>query len=548
MFRLLALGALLSAFLVPTISRAAPAAALSQKDGPTFIVRVQSITQLFNHAEYLAGLAGQEETAKQMLGFIRPMIGEKGLEGVDVKQPFVVFGYLNQELVNSDVVVMIPIADKDVFLGLLKNRLSLEIKDEKDGLYSFDAPNNVGAAYFRFANGYVYATYRKKENLVEAKLPKPADLVSGNNSVVSIGVRVDRLPEDVKKFMLGAVENLLASGKEQPIPIETPKIKELRDRTIDSVSAGLKAVLFECEEITLNINVDGKKDELGLEFNMTPKKDSQLAKDFADLKARKSVAFGSLAAGDTAMMMAFNVSAPTSIKKVLGPAVDDLVKMGLDMIPNDAQNILAPLVKAVTPTLKSGDLDGGAAFIGPNADGKYTALVVGKITDGKEIEKAVKDIAAQAPEPFKSNIELDADSVGATKLHLIKIKDQLDADAKKLFGESDLWLAFRDDAVLIAVGPNAKEVLKKAVTGAPAPASLLKMDFFVSRLMSLSESQDPKATKQAVKKVFGDNPKSDDTFTLQVEGGDKLSVKLAVKGKIVKFFAELDKAKKGIKD
>src|SRR5271166_2996719 len=79
MFRLIAIGALLTALHVPAITRAAPAAALAEKDGPTFIVRVQSINQLLSHAEYLAGLAGKEETAKQVLAFIRPMIGEKGL-------------------------------------------------------------------------------------------------------------------------------------------------------------------------------------------------------------------------------------------------------------------------------------------------------------------------------------------------------------------------------------------------------------------------------------------------------------------------------------
>ncbi len=545
MFRLIAIGALLTALHVPAITRAAPPAALAQKDGPTFIVRVQSINQLLNHAEYLAGLAGQEETAKQVLAFVRPMIGEKGLEGVDVKQPFVVFGYLNQELVNSDVVVMIPIADKDAFLGLLKGRLSLEIKDEKDGLFSTEAPNNAGTVYFRFANSYVYATYLKKENLVETKIPKPADLIGGTNSVVSIGVRVDRLPEEIKKFVLGAVEDTLAKGKDQPIPNETPKIKELRDRTIDSLSAGLKAILFECEEITLGIDVDGKKDEMGIEFNMTPKKGSQLAKDFAEIKTRKSVAFGSLGTKDTAVTVAFNASAPASIKKVLGPAIDDMVRIGLDMIPNDAQNILAPLVKALAPTLKSGDLDGGGALIGPNADGKYTALLVGKIMNGKEIEKAVKDLVAEIPEPFKSDVELDADSVGATKLHHLKIKDRLDDDAKKVFGESDMWLAFRDDAVFVAIGPDAKDALKKAINGSPAPGSLLKMEFSASRLVPTIGVP---GAKQAAKKAFGDDASTGGGYTLSVEGGDNLRVSFAINGKPIKFIIELDKAKKEAKN
>ena len=51
------------------------------------------------------------------------MAGPKGIEGVDINKPFVLYADLAAEIINSKAVLMVPIADKDSFLGLLKNRL-----------------------------------------------------------------------------------------------------------------------------------------------------------------------------------------------------------------------------------------------------------------------------------------------------------------------------------------------------------------------------------------------------------------------------------------
>jgi len=548
MFRFLALAAFLTLFFVPAATRAAPTAApvLAKADGPTFILQVQSVEHLLDNAEYIAGLIGRDDDAKQWLGLARKMAGPKGIEGVDLKRPFLIYGYLNQELVNSDVVVMIPMADKDSFLGLLKKTLSLEVKEEKDGLFSTEAPNNIGTVYFRFANDYLYATYLKKDNVAATKIPKPADVMGKGDSVISIGVRIDRLPEEIKKFALGAIEENLSKGKDQAIPNETPKIKALKDKTIDSVAAGVKAILFEGEQITLNIDVDSKKDELSFDFDLTAKKGSALAKDFADYKARKSVAFGGLATRDAAMVMALNLSMPSSVKNILGPAIDDVVKLGIAMIPNQAQTVLEPLVKALMPTLKSGDLDGSFAFLGPNKGDKYTIVMVGKIAGGKDLEKAIKEIVAKNADtiPIQMFLELDADTIGDTKIHRLKMKDGLDESTKKIVGESDAWLAFRDDAFLLTFGPDAKDALKKALTSAPAAGPVMKMEFAIGQLIAALSAKEEKATKQAAQKVFGANP-TGDTFAMSVDGGESLHVRIAVKGKVLQFFYELDKAKKG---
>ena len=64
-------------------------------------------------------------------------------------------------------------------------------------------------------------------------------------------VDTDRIPDEMKKFALGAIEDGLAKGKENPLPNETPKIKTTKNQFIDSIADGVKEVLFEGEAITL---------------------------------------------------------------------------------------------------------------------------------------------------------------------------------------------------------------------------------------------------------------------------------------------------------
>jgi hypothetical protein len=541
MFRILTALGLLSFLTFPILTQAADKPATS--DGPAIMVRLQSIDQLLANADYISGLVGGEDSIKNMLGFVRALAGEKGIYGVDVKKPFVLYANLAQEIVNSEAVLMAPIIDKDSLMNLLQKQLGLTVTDEKDGLYSVESPNNMGTIYFRFANNYVYGTYLNKENIAVAKLPRPADVVGKGDAVLSVALRVDRLPAEMRKFALASVEEQLVKGKDEPLPpeIQSPAVKELRDKFIDSVTAGVKSALFDGQEVNLKIDVDSKKDELALEIEMTAVKGSDLAKEIAALKTKKSLGLGGVSARDAAALIAVNSSLPESLKKVLGPAIDDVVKAGMQQIPGDALPIVEPVIKAALPTLKAGDFDAGFAILGPDAQNLYTIVLAGKVEAGKSLEKAIKEAIGKSPPEVRDLIGVDADTIGDTKLHQIKVKDKLDDKARKVVGESDGWLALRDDLAVVAMGPKAKDAIKQALSSQAVSGPVMKMELFVSRLLPLAELTDEKAAKTAAQKAFK-TPNSD-TFVLTVEGGESLRVRGAMKGQIITFGVLMDKAK-----
>jgi len=538
MFRLFALGALLSFLTMPGISKAAPS------DGPTIMLRVQSVDKLLDNAEYLAILVGQEEAAKQFLGFIKALANEKGIEGVDNKRAFVAYANLKEDVTKSDVVLMLPIADQESFLGLLKTRLGLEVKDEKNGLYSTEAPNNMGTVYLRFANKYVYGTLANKDNVDEKKLPKPEDVTGKGDAVIALGVRLDRIPPEMKKFALGFLEDKLAEARDAPIPDETPAIKKVKITAVESFANGLKGLLEDGEEITLQIDIDKSKDEIGLQVGLTGKKGSTLAKEIADFKLKKSVSLGALPKGNAAVIGAINLALPDSIKKVIAPAIDELADKGLMMAPNDARDLITPIIKAALPTFKAGEIDLAGVLLGPDAENHFTLVTSGKVVGGKDLEKAIKDAVAKAPAEVKDVIEIDADTVGDFKLHRLKVSDKLDEKALAVVGKSDVWLTFRDDSLMMAFGPKAKESLKEAVKAPAVGGPVALLDISVARIATLVEKGDLQGADKIAKDVFGKDLRGD-TITVTVEGGESFHFRLAAKGKTLKFFALIDKLKKG---
>jgi hypothetical protein len=177
-------------------------------------------------------------------------------------------------------------------------------------------------------------------------------------------------------------------------------------------------------------------------------------------------------------------------------------------------------------------------LLGPDADGKHTVVLCGKLTSGKGLESAVKDLIKKIPEPVQSAFEVDAEKQGDFKLHTVKVRDQLPDNARRVFGETDLWFAFRDDAVLISFGPDGKKALKEALNRAPASGALVKVELNVTRLAELEEAQsgaNKGTAKKIANEVFGNDAGNSEKISITVESGESLRFRVATSGKAVKY-------------
>src|SRR2546421_12616704 len=86
---------------------------------PTVIARVKSLDGLIADVFYLAEVAGKTEEVKQGKAFLERFTGPKGVEGFDTKKPFGLYSKLGPNGIDSEVVVLLPIADEDSALAFL---------------------------------------------------------------------------------------------------------------------------------------------------------------------------------------------------------------------------------------------------------------------------------------------------------------------------------------------------------------------------------------------------------------------------------------------
>jgi hypothetical protein len=563
LFRLTALAVAIAAPAAladePKKSESAPAkdAPVAKSSGPAVIVRVQSIENLLKTADYLRTLAPEDagEQIKQGLEFIKSIIDDKkGLEGIDVKGPIGLYVTFTEELgPTPPVVVLVPIADEEAVLAALKDRLNLTVTKEKDGSYKTEPEQSPFPIYFRFANKYAYITISDSANIDPKTLPKPADVLGGGKAehLISAAVRIDRLPDALKKMAIAAVENQLAMAKDKPIPNETKAIKEFKDKAIDELTLNLKNILEGGEEAALRLNVDPKSEEVAIELELKGTKGSKLAKDIQSVRDNKSVVGGALSFPDTALSFNLSASLAANLKKLLPPVVDDAIaeikKQG--NIPDDILAKAEPLIKALLPTVKAGDLDLGVAMVGPDKDDKFTLVGGLKVVDGKKIEEAVKEIVKKdLPPEISALFVLDAEKLsGGTMMHTVKLSDFIDEKGQKVVGKSDLHFVFRDDLVLVAIGPKAKDVLTKALASKPADIGVVQLSVSLSRIVALAgdNAEQLEAAKKAAEKIFGKGGSKADQIRFSVEGGDSLKIKLMAKGKAIQFIVEMLAPKPG---
>jgi hypothetical protein len=554
----------MSRLAVLAVALAAPAAYAAPdkgdtaaKKGPAVLVRVQSVNDLLKTADYVGTLLPEDlrNQLKQGTDFARALIDEqKGLAGIDVKNPIGMYITFGEEFDGTPpVVVLIPIADRALFLQTLDQtaKLKVEAPKDEDGVYKTEPAQAPAAVYFRFANGYAYATLGDAANIDAKTLAKPADVLGGRpEHLVSATLRIDRLPDGLKKVAIAGAENVLANGKDQAIPNETPAMKEFKTKAIDELTANIKELLEGGEEAALRFNVDPKAQEFALELELTGAKGSKLAKDIRSIRENKSVAGGAVASAEAAFSMNLSVGLPANLKKLFPPVADDVLAEALKQspLPGEVMTKAEPLIKALMPTVKAGELDAGFALVGPDKDDKYTVVAALKVVDGKKLEGVIKETIKKELPPEASDLfKLDEETLpGGAKLHRVAVGDKLDENVRKAFGKSDLYLSFRDDLLVLTMGPNAKEAIKKAVASKPADVGVFRVQASLARIAPMigENAQELSAAKKAAEKVFGKGGGKADVVKFSIDGGDSLKVKVSAQGRAIQFLAELGVGKK----
>jgi len=530
----------LRTFALLALATLLPAARADDKaKTPTLSLRVKGVDGLLSDLRYLAEQAGRDEELKQAERLLKRMTGDKGLEGLDTKKPIGTYGFLGaQGAADADVVLLLPIADQKTFLATL-NRLNVDTDKVKDGVYTIQPQGAKMPAYFRFAHGYLYATFRDGDALAEKNLLKPDAVVGSDDDALALRLDLSDFPRAASDAIVSFLSVRVAALKEKK-PGETQAQADFRAAALEDAVGFFKSLLTESGVLTARFGVDRKAGEVTASLGLAGRKGSELAKTIAGLGRNKSVA-AAVVGGDSATATRISLELPEGSRKGLTPVIDEGIKKMLDSIKDEGQrDLLEPLIKSVVPTLKQARLDAALDFRGPSQGKTYTVVGAAAVKGGAAIDKQFRAAVRKLPPQLADQVTLDAAKVGDVGIHKMPFMG-MDQDTRKLLGDDVFYFALRDDALIFALGEGALPALKEAVKTEAKASPLMQVDVSWARiapLMAPKQKAAPKAAEEAFKAPGSDR------VSLSLAGGDELRFKLSIKGPVLRFLSLLDAADK----
>lgn len=517
------------------------AAAQPKAVEPTIEVRLRSVNDLVDKFEYVAALAGKEDVAGQVREFLKAMTDEKkGIEGIDPKRPLGAYAVLEKDVAASPFVLMVPIADEAQFLKALETKLGLAPEKGDDGTQKVAAPV-VNEIHFRVVNGYLYASPKAKDLDPKRLVDPKAYFERDDGAVVSLVAHIDRIPADLRTFVFGQLELGVNGARKKNADNESPAEQKLKNVTLDMILAGTKGVIDDGKDLSVRLFADPKTDEITAEVALSAKDGTATAKNFRALGSKTSLPAGITAVPAAASRGTVKIGLTDGTKKEYAAAVDALLADAVKKAPEDQQPVLKALVAAVAPTLKAGELDLAASFVGPDAKNHFQLLAALAVTEGKGVEAFVKKVVGDYGAFIGDFVEFkfDVETIGDFNLHRIDLK-QIDDKFETIFGTKTVWLAISDKTIALSIEPTG-EALRKGLKAKAVPVPALFSETSVAKLISLYQPDlKPDELKALLKDAFGDGPiNGKDAVVYSVEGGDQLKLKFKAKGKTIRFGAGL---------
>ncbi len=542
--RLLTCGAVLALVVaVPGPARSADA----DKTKPTLVIRLKSLDGLIQDAKFLAKYAGQEEESKQGEGFLRNILGGTDMPTVDTKKPLGFYGAISEGVVDSQGVVLIPVANEKNFLDLLQ-RFGQGAKKDQDGTYEI-TPQAIPIPvpiYLRFANGYAYITAQNKSALDKDKMLDPAKvLAAAQPRTLSVTMRLDQIPDGLRQIALSVIDSRMAEEQDKKQPGETPAQANFRKEVLKDLGQQVASLINDGGELNAFVDVDPSHNQLLTELSLSGQANSKLATKIADLGKAQSL-FAAWPTGKDALGLLLHAWLPENLRKALAPVVDEGLQKIVQNQTNEVQRGLAErFIKALDPTFKAGELDLGISVTGPGTSRHYTVVAGVKLRDGEALNKFLHDLVPVLPERDRQKIKLDAETAGNVKIHRLDNQGDFNPEARQILGDNPIYFAIRSDAFLVGTGPDGLKAVKAALSAQPKAGPLVQLDVSLARLVPAmvgmakfrGENDMAQYLENAGKESF--KGQGEDLLHGSVQGGKDLRIRYAIKAEALSFFSKV---------
>ncbi len=453
--------------------------------GQTVVVTAKPVSKLADDLEYLVKSLAPEgdPRAQAVLDGLDRLKSGALVKGLDRSRGFGLAVTLPKDFPQGappTVVGAVPISDFAQFMDSLKE-LGLAV-DDQPGVPGFThkltLPNG-SPAFILQSKGYALVSMFPAEvDQLKAIDPSSWTPKGRTEPALSVKVRLSEIPDGLKDVFLNQVEAQVNQQNERKPGEGDAEYKGRLAGQKVSVDA-IKDLIRDGDAIALDLDLSRKTKEIALEFAMSAKPNTAMAKTLRALNGRRSRFQG--LSKDAAMAVWASFPVAETFRAMMTDAFDQAVKDGLKKVDSEEdKKLFTRLAELVKSNLNAPEIDLGMAIEGtsPSKPDASRLLIVGgmKVQQGREFDRLVREAAAKIKPSDDVKITFDvAKAADGTAIHQMSGPfDEKDGDLAKHFGKPSLFFTFREDAILFSFGETGFAPLQRALDGfsAPPPAEL----------------------------------------------------------------------------
>lgn len=547
----------LAVVLLPLVSRLAAGGELASRSmqiKPVVIVSFAGVDRLLEDADFIGKVVGVENLGDMARMILSQQTGQGGVPGVDSERPcgvvvqtdgfqFLVCGY-------------VPVSDLRKTLDWLEGR-GVEFQREGD-VWSVELPNGQTLYAVQKGNWGVLAADKQTLGVVGAAPPAEFDELAQKYDL-GLSVHLANIPPMFKQLAVGMIQQGIEIGLQQAA--ESGQDVEQQRKMVQRSLQGLQVVMDEVETLALGLNVNDPAAAVALELVAVALPGTQYAQSLAAQRDLKTRLWGFVIPGATLMIRETGRASQRDIeefraaipeyKALLTAPIDKDEKMS-NREKRLAKNLIDTILDSVQATVEKGTLDLAGSLHLSDQQCELVAAVI--LTDAGKVEAEILKILEEAmkddPEAQK-HIQLNAETYQGYRFHTVTIPESEMSDApeglRKILGDRfTIVMAFSDEALCLAAGPDAPGILKKAIDGSAqetAVDSVFEAYVALRPLLQfvavVAEDDD---TRQTIKSILEAVPEKDRVRFEAVINGEKVATRFQIEEGVVKCIAEAVKA------
>jgi len=432
---------------------------------PAVVISIAPVKEQMNDINYLVDASGFGQAKFLIKSQIKYITN-----GIDKTRPAGVLLYFEGDNPEPRTVIFLPVKDFDELLDTVSN--IAEVDDEDDVIKIL--PPNGETLYAVEQGDHVFITM-DEESLSD--LPEdPQSMLGDMPSKYNLGAHVygNRVPEELRQKAIDLIQDGYIDSLEN-MGTDPEKI----DQQIEDFEEQIKA-FEDIDEVVVGMLTDEETHKMAMEFSITGKPGSKIAKGYAGFANAEPTKFAGFMHDKSAMDYSMCFELNTEDIDQVGNQMDGLVESMMTELDNDGEfdeeemdtirSATIQITEVIEETFREGRIDsGGQLMMGEN---DFNFAAGGQVSNPKKIESAVKELigllSERAADAFSFN-ESFASHKGV-KMHEIVINVPEDEEELQDYIGSEVIviLGIGKKNVYLAAGKDPMDTLKDAMdsTGA----------------------------------------------------------------------------------